>query len=99
MDVDLLGKHYKLILGSNFSMPGGVYSFQQIDENTFRSDLNLDNPYFERFNKSFSTDDGVDSVLSFIKTMLTTEIYLLAKQDYRSGKVFRDSFNSFFGKL
>jgi hypothetical protein len=99
INVDLMGVHYTLIIGSNFNMSEGIYSFEQINSNTFRSDLNLNNPYFERFSKSFSSEDGVNSVLSFISTMLTTEISLMSKSDYTSGKQFRDSFNSFFGNI
>lgn len=97
--LDLLGKHYTLVIGSNFDLPDGIYSFRSIGENTFRSDLNLENPFFERFNKTFSSGEGVDSVLSFITTMLTTEISLMEQKDYKSGKSFRDLFNQYFGKL
>lgn len=97
--LDLLGKQYTLIIGSQFDLPDGIYSFRSLSERVFRSDLNLENPFFERFNKTFSSGEGVDSVLSFITTMLTTEISLMERRDYKSGKSFRDLFNQYFGKL
>lgn len=98
--VNLYGKEYTIIIGSNYNMPNGIYSFIEIDENTYRSDLNLENPYFSRFAGTFSSDEGVNSVLSFVKAMLSSELSLIKSDfDYQSGKKFRDAFNSLIDKI
>lgn len=95
----IYGKQYSLIIGTEYvAHLNGLYTLERKDDK-YIANLNLKNPYFERFNKAFSTDDELKPIASFIQTMVAAEMALIQNGDYATGKHFRDKFNEFFGQF
>lgn len=91
------GVSFKLTVGAeNESNPTGLYNLFKIDDGHYRSDINLSNPFFERFAQMVSSEEDYRPISTIIKTMIVTDILLLKKGD-SGGSRFRKTFNELFG--
>lgn len=78
--------------------PSWLYNLVKVGDGHYKTEFNLRNPFFERFNDVFSSDDGYLPVATFIKAMVSSEIMLINGGD-NSGGTFRNMFNKIFGQI
>lgn len=97
--VTIGGMTFNIALGATESNTSiGLYDLIKIDDNHYKSNINLKNPFFERFTQVVNNEDDYKLVASFIKTMIVADVYMLRKGD-PSGSYFRKVFNEIFGNI
>lgn len=90
---------FKLIVGaSEESTSSGLYDLVQQDENCYKSNINLRNPFFEKFSQIANNAEDYKPIASVIRTMIVSEILLLKRGDV-AGTEFRNMFNSLVGNI
>lgn len=90
---------FKLIVGaSEESTSSGLYDLVQLDEDHYKSNINLKNPFFERFSQIVSNSEDYKPVASLIRTMIVSEVLLL-KRGELAGAKFRNMFNGLVGNI
>lgn len=84
------------IRGEKTPMTTGLYSLTITPNGEYTATINLNNPIFERFDKSLSTAEGQEQLAYIIEVMVATEI-ILSKGGQPGATFFRNKFNALFG--
>jgi hypothetical protein len=94
------GFEFELSVGcKKNSISKGLYSLIVKPDGTFEANINLDNNFFERFKKTFASEDSYGSVVNLVRVLSATELMLQNNGKATAGKAFRDQFNKLIGQF
>lgn len=99
-EVDMDGFKFDLELGHvKGNVSDWLYNLEVKGNNQYKTNFNLTNPFFSRFDKVFTAKDGEGylPVAMFIKYMVATEIKMM-KEGHKDASNFRIIFNKLFGQ-
>lgn len=86
-----------VISGVSESTNKGLYSLTKVDDK-YCAVINLSNGFFERFRDCLSSEDNILQLAYFIKSLVVTELMLLASGT-QAATSFRNKFNQLFGLI
>lgn len=89
---------YKIVInGTSENSNNGLYSLISRDGKYYAT-INLSNAFFTRFRDCLSSDDNIQQLAYFIRTLVVTEL-LLINSGTRAAVSFRNKFNQLFGLI